>query len=157
MWIPSLIDLEDCVANIGVHNLLHALTQHVRNSAEERTWADVNRFAVRHAHLWQTMAASLGLSLESAYLVGLLQAACTPTQMSPPAARLRQIPASNLTVLLSHRLPPGIREALEAIHRPDSKSVWVALMRAVEDLSAALVPEHTRRQVISTQSAVRKS
>lgn len=132
--------LEHCVAVIGAQNLLHALRARIHRNTEQTLWTEPIRFGVRRAHLCRTVAASLGLPPERAYLVGLFHSVCTPIPIPGSADVVLPPPttAPDSVLLGLDRLPPSVRDALRSLYRQDPEPIWSALLHAADDLSATL-------------------
>lgn len=128
---PSM-RLENCLATLSRDRLLHALAgvrgvQHPRFSIFLHHAAAVSRNAV-------AAAAALGLPEEPAQLLGLLH----ELGGLPRLLGWSSWPADAVTccdrLALSHGLPSSLRQALGEVHRQQSGSVWVAVIRAAHEL-----------------------
>lgn len=129
--------LEDCVVSLASEDLLEGL--HSPPSLR-REQAAMILFA-RHAHAIAggaaVAAASLGLPRDQAFLVGLLHAVGSlPGEVGRSDMPFRR--ESTITCLKAisecFKLPSSLHSALEAVHRADASSVWMALVEAAHDL-----------------------
>ena len=131
--------LEDCVASLQTEDLRAVLYIPASLRSEQKRLIPFAQHGFTIARFARAVASSLGLFQELAFQVGLLHAIGTL-----PAALGRTIQdhasedagETTLAVARRYHLPPPLREALLAVHRRESRSVWAATMYAAHDLAA---------------------
>ena len=129
--------LEDCVVSLDGDDLLEGLYSPPSLRREQAKMILFARHAQAIAQGAANAAASLGLNRERAFLVGLLHAVGTlPAELgrSSNAFDMAATIACLTSICEYFKIPPPLRLALEAVHRRDPGSIWMALIEAAHDL-----------------------
>ncbi len=140
--------LEECIVSLTSEDLLAALCQPPSPRSEQGALVAFARHSTTIAHFACVAAASLGLAEERAYLVGLLHAIGTlPAELgrAPMPVRAEELFQLGAAIARHHHVPAELRKALEAVHREDPRSLWVALIQAAHDLAADVASGVVRR------------
>ena len=131
--------MEDCIAGVSRAALWRALAHPPSEREEQRRAIPFAGQAFTLAHYARTVAVSLGLSGDQAFLLGLLHAiGSLPSVLGrmpsvPDTAASAQIASA---MVAAYHVPPGLCRALVAVHRQEPGSIWVAVLAAAHDLAA---------------------
>ena len=131
--------LEDCLGSLPGQELLDGLYSPPSLRREQAAMIPFARHAYAIACHAGLAATSLGLNREEAHLVGLLHAIGTlPGELRRSGASLDA--AATMfwldAICNEFRLPLALQYALQAVHREERDSVWLALVDAAHDLEA---------------------
>ncbi len=131
--------LEDCLAGVDRAALWQALAEPPSCREEQQRAIPFAGDSFTSAHYARTVALSLGLAGDQAFLLGLLHAiGSLPAVLgrTKPVRRAEALAEEAAKIAAAYHLPPSLCRALVAVHRQEPGSVWVAVLAAAYDLAA---------------------
>lgn len=128
--------LEECLASLSIERLLRRLTKASVEGGKPRRLEGFARHAAEIGRGAESVAESLGLVREQAWTVGMLhELGCLPGLSRRPEETDRAGRCAELA--RRYRLPTGVCEALDEVHREVPGSVWRAVVAAAHELETA--------------------